>query len=318
MFSKLFQILFVLSLGIFFALLFSVPVRKINLIYGKNFSLLKHKKKIRNILSVFTWYGALFLFILLVLGMFYYSIANYFSQVSWNEFMDKITVMIDRISENIPLLKDISLEPLTVRIIPFLVKIPGTIGKLFIAVLISIYLLIDWDYYLSAFRNWKRNCLTPKGNKMLSVFLQETKDNLFGYLKGQSLDALLMGFLLSIGLWLLKVPLGIPIGILAGIGNLIPYLGPIIAFSLTTIACLIEQRVRTLIIAIIYLILIQQLDSSLIGPRLLGKQLKIRPLFVVLSILIGGTLFGPIGMFLGVPAAGIIKSMLIKFFSKRK
>jgi predicted PurR-regulated permease PerM len=121
-----------------------------------------------------------------------------------------------------------------------------------------------------------------------------------------------MGVLISVGLWLFQVPLGIPIGILAGVGNLIPYLGPIIAFSFSIIVCMIEQQYKVLTAALIYLIIIQQLDSSFIGPKILGRQMQIRPLFIIVSILIGGTLFGVIGMIFAVPAAGIIKSFIKK------
>ena len=151
---------------------------------------------------------------------------------------------------------------------------------------------------------------------MITSSVQEAKDILFSYLKGQSLDALIMGILISLGLWIFHVPLGIPIGILAGVGNLIPYLGPIIAFSFTIIVCMIEQRYTLLATTLVYLIIIQQIDSSFIGPKILGRQMQIRPLFIIVSILIGGTLFGVIGMIFAVPAAGILKSFIKKYLNQ--
>ena len=310
MFSKLIHIFLILALGVLFAGIFSVPVRKINYIYGKNISFLRRRKKARNILAVLSWYGFLLIVLFSIFGLLYFHLYRYFSKVSWNAFLMMVTDTIHRIFDFIPIISMDSFDSLSSDIVQSIMKLPGMIGKIVIAILISVYLLMDWDDYMRNLRKWRREYLSFKTNRFLSAVFRETKENLFSYLKGQSLDALVMGILLSIGLWMVKVPLGIPIGILAGIGNIIPYAGPVIAFTLTILLCLIEQRVRTLITAIIYLILIQQLDSSFIGPKLLGKQMDVRPLFVIVSILVGGTLFGIIGMIFAVPAAAILKSLL--------
>jgi len=309
MFSKLIHIFLILGLGILFAGIFSVPVRKINYIYGKNIPFLKRRQKTRNVLAVLSWYGFLLIVLISIFGLLYFHLYQYFSKVSWNAFLTMVTDTIQRILDFVPFISMDSFDSFSSDIVQSIMKLPGIIGKIVIAILISIYLLMDWDYYIGNLRKWRREYLSFKTNRILSTIFRETKENLFCYLKGQSLDALVMGLLLSIGLWIIKVPLGIPIGILAGIGNIIPYAGPVIAFTLTILLCLIEQRVRTLIIAIIYLILIQQLDSSFIGPKLLGKQMDVRPLFVIVSILVGGTLFGVIGMIFAVPAAAILKCL---------
>lgn len=310
MFFKLIQIFLVLSLGVLFACLFSVPVRHISCFYGKQSSFLKKKKKLRNITAVITWYGFLLFFLITVFLLFYFNISQYFSRISWNEFMEMATSTVNRVLSVFPFLKNAGIEDLAADVLNALMKLPGIIGKIVVAIMISIYLLMDWNYYVSGFQKWKKDCLDKKTSRTITIIIRDTKDVLFGYLKGQSMDALVMGVLLSIGLWLLHVPLGICIGILAGIGNLVPYVGPVIAFSFTAFFCLIEKKISTLIISILYLIVIQQIDSSFIGPKLLGKQMKIRPLFVIVSILVGGTLFGPIGMLFAVPAAAIIKCVI--------
>ena len=308
MLSKLIQIFLVLALGGLFAILFSAPVRKINLFYGNHISFLRHRKKWRNILAVLSWYLFLLLFLIVTLGLLYYNIYQYFTLISWDEFMDKVNSNVNMALTTFPFLKNIGIEKYAAAFFDSLIKLPGIIAKVAVGIMISIYLLMDWDFYMNGFRKWKKDCFSKKWGHMISSILYETKDVLFGYLKGQSLDSLVMGVLISVGLWLLKVPLGVPIGILAGAGNMIPYVGPIIAYSLTVFFCLLEGRTKTMIIAVIYLAIIQQIDGSYIGPKLLGKQMQIRPLFIIVSILVGGTLFGPIGMLFAVPAAAILKT----------
>ena len=312
MFSKLYQIFLILFIGLLIACLFSVPIRNLNCFYGKNIRFLRHRRKWRTRLSVFSWYCLLLILLAAVFGLFYYNISGYFMKISWEEFVGQFADMVNNITKRFPILNSNRFQIDTSAMVNVLFRLPGLLGKLVISVLISIYLLLDWDSYIYDLKRWKRKCFTRKTNRFITSSIQESKEILFSYLKGQSLDALIMGVLISVGLWLFQVPLGIPIGILAGVGNLIPYLGPIIAFSFTIIVCMIEQQYRVLTAALIYLIIIQQLDSSFIGPKILGRQMQIRPLFIIVSILIGGTLFGVIGMIFAVPAAGIIKSFIKK------
>ncbi|MBE5955937.1 MAG: AI-2E family transporter [Lachnospiraceae bacterium] len=316
MFAKLYQIFLVLFVGILIACLFSVPVRNLNFIYGKKIAFLRHRKKWRNRLAVFSWYGSLLLILTVLFGLFYYNISGYFAKISWEDFIGQFVDTINNITDKFPVLNSNRFKIDTSAMVNILFRLPRILGKMVISVLISIYLLLDWDSYLADIRKWRRRVLSKKTNRFLIQATQESKEILFSYLKGQSMDALLMGILISLGLWFIHVPLGISIGILAGIGNLVPYLGPIIAFSLTIIVCIIEESYPLLVIALIYLILIQQLDSSIIGPKILGRQMQIRPLFIIVSILIGGTLFGVAGMIFAVPAAGILKSFLKKCYER--
>ena len=318
MLSKLYQIFLVLLIGLLIACLFSVPVRNLNCFYGRKIPFLKHRKKWRNRISVFSWYVFLFFLFAALFGLFYYNISRYFMKISWEEFINQFIDSVNTITNQFPILNSNRFKIDTSAMVDVLFKLPGILGKLIISVLISIYLLLDWDSYRIDLQKWRRRCLTQRTNKIITSSVRESKEILFCYLKGQFLDAILMGILISFGLWIIGVPLGIPIGILAGIGNMVPYLGPIIAFSLTIIVCMIEDNYTVLAIALIYLIIIQQLDSSIIGPKILGKQMQIRPLFIIVSILIGGTLFGVVGMIFAVPAAGIIKSLLEKNFGKKK
>ena len=182
MFSKLIHIFLVLALGVLFAGIFSVPVRKINYIYGKNISFLKRRKKARNILAVLSWYGFLLIVLISIFGLLYFHLYRYFSKVSWNAFLTMVTDTIHRIFDFIPIISMDSFDSLSSDIVQSIMKLPGMIGKIVIAILISVYLLMDWDDYMRNLRKWRREYLSSKTNRFLSAVFRETKENLFSYL----------------------------------------------------------------------------------------------------------------------------------------
>ena len=106
---------------------------------------------------------------------------------------------------------------------------------------------------------------------------------------------------------LVGVKFAIVIGVLAGIGNLIPYVGPFVAYALTVLVCLISNDFNTMFIAIIALLVIQTIDGQIINPRLLGSTVNVHPMYVIVAIIFGESLGGFMGMIFAVPVAALIK-----------
>lgn len=129
-----------------------------------------------------------------------------------------------------------------------------------------------------------------------------------GYLRGQFIEAFVVGALAIFALWLLGIKYFILIGIFAGMANLIPYVGPV-AGAVPAIVVALTNGANTEVIAYIILafIFIQLIDNVVMQPLVLSKSVNLHPLIIVLAILIGGNFFGVLGMFLAVPAAGILK-----------
>jgi putative permease len=128
------------------------------------------------------------------------------------------------------------------------------------------------------------------------------------YLRGQVLDATLVG-ILSIGaLWLLGVKYFLLIGVFAGIANIIPYFGPITGATIAIIVSILQTADFHLAsYVIVAFIIIKLLDDTIILPMVMSKSVHISPLTVLLAIMIGGKLFGILGMLLSIPVAGFIK-----------
>jgi len=128
------------------------------------------------------------------------------------------------------------------------------------------------------------------------------------YIRGQTLDAIILAILTSTGLYLLDIKYAIFIGTFAGIANLIPYLGPIIGGTPAVIISIMEyQSFEKVPWVILLFVIIQISDNVLFQPTVVAKSIDVHPLIVIFSVFAGGQLFGVIGMLFAVPFVAILK-----------
>ena len=128
--------------------------------------------------------------------------------------------------------------------------------------------------------------------------------------------AFLRWFLFSVGLAVLGVPYAVAIGVIGGVINVVPYIGPVITALLAGAAGLTISPV-TALIAVLIVFAVQQFDSLVMAPRILGEQVDLHPLLVILAFLLGATLFGLPGVILSVPVAAVAKGLFVYWFEKR-
>lgn len=117
----------------------------------------------------------------------------------------------------------------------------------------------------------------------------------------------------TIILSLLGVKFAVTLGILLGICNMIPYFGSIFASIVTMIITFFTGGLSLAIATIISLLILQQIDGNIIGPRIMGGALNLNPILIILSITVGGAYFGVLGMFLSVPVAAILKILVMNW-----
>ncbi len=186
-------------------------------------------------------------------------------------------------------------------------NITGFAANAAFALILSIYFLIDaenleeyWDKVLRA--------VTPQRfYRRFHQALQDADTVFSGYIRGQLIDAILMAIMISISLSIVGVKFSVMIGILAGIGNLIPYVGPFIAYGLTILITLIGGDFKKLLIAVIVLFVIQTIDGNVINPKLLSSNTSVHPMLVIVALLFGSAVGGIMGMLLAVPVAALLK-----------
>ena len=139
---------------------------------------------------------------------------------------------------------------------------------------------------------------------------------LSGYIRGQLTDSLIMGVLIGISVAIIGIDFPIIIGMIAGIANVIPYFGPIIGMIPAALMGLISDNPMKALYACITLLILQQIDGAIIAPKVVGESVDVHPVAVVVSILIGGSLFGLLGMLVAVPIAALVKLLLIRFMER--
>ena len=130
------------------------------------------------------------------------------------------------------------------------------------------------------------------------------------------IDAVIMAILVSSALSLIGVKYAIIIGVLSGIGNLIPYVGPVVAYGSTILVCLISGDFRRLLVAIVVLFVIQTIDGNIINPRLLSTNVDVHPVLVIAALIVGGAIGGIVGMLFAVPVAAFFKIQFEKVIDR--
>ena len=189
----------------------------------------------------------------------------------------------------------------------------GRIIDFFVAIIVSIYLLLERREILEFIKKLGRAILNKRAYRNFGKYFDRTNSIFFNFLAGQLLDGLIIGIITSIAMLILGVKYAISLGFMIGIFNLIPYFGAIIAVIIAAIITLLTGGLWQTVIMVIVLIILQQIDANIINPKILGNSLKISPLLVIFAVSVGGAYFGFWGMFLSVPVIAVIKLVLTDY-----
>jgi predicted PurR-regulated permease PerM len=131
------------------------------------------------------------------------------------------------------------------------------------------------------------------------------------YLRGQLLDAIIFGIMSVVALWGLGIKYFLVIGIIAGVANLVPFLGPVAGASAAVIVSLINTGdFRTAGFIIVAFVVMKLIDDSIVQPLVVARSVDLHPLVVLLVVIVGGKFFGILGMLLSVPVTGFIKVII--------
>lgn len=150
--------------------------------------------------------------------------------------------------------------------------------------------------------------------------LRESGNIFSSFIIGKAIDSLIIGIICFVCTTIFRFPYAVLLSVIVGITNIIPYFGPYMGGVIGGVVILIVSPVKVIFWAILILI-IQQFDGLYLGPKILGEKTGLRPLWVIFSITVGGSLFGVVGMFLGVPCVAVLSYILnlaIEHFLKKE
>ena len=154
---------------------------------------------------------------------------------------------------------------------------------------------------------------------MADLFLNEVAfvDRMFGgFIDGKILDSAIMGALCYVGCSIFRFPNPLLVSAIVGITNVIPFFGPFIGGIPATLLIMIEDPIKGLWFAV-FVLALQQLDGNVIGPTILGDKTGLPSMWVIFAILVGGSFFGVVGMFFGVPVCACIYSLVTFLVEER-
>lgn len=134
-------------------------------------------------------------------------------------------------------------------------------------------------------------------------------DIFLGFIIGKIIDSLIIGIICLIGCSILRIPNALLVSVIIGITNIIPFFGPFLGAIPSTIIILLESPIKSLYF-VIFVLLLQQFDGNILGPKILGDTTGITPFWVLFSILLFGGLWGIVGMIIGVPLFVVIYNLI--------
>lgn len=252
---------------------------------------------------------------------YYNSAIDYFSNLDEDSILVKYNLIqyVERLQEiNIEaeIMKWVSIENISSSI-KGIIGTTSVIFNAFVTIVVSIYMLLERSDIKSFLQNLSKAIFDKKTNNAIARYYNRTNSIFFSYISSQILDAFVIGIVTSIAMSLMKVKYAVLLGFLIGLFNVIPYFGAIIAVIISIIITIFTGGFAKAIWLAIVVIILQQIDANVINPRILGSSLNLSPILVIFAVTVGGTYFGVLGMFLGVPVIAFLKIIIGDFIEMR-
>lgn len=311
----LINVLVLIAISVLLGFIFAPFVRVLE---GKGFT------RTISTLIVFTVFGFLFyLGLSFVIPKFFYqmnqvlaSLKNFSLNEQLNDLENKILSVLPlfnkgELSQKVQGIISISFNDAINHITQYVSSIVSVAAFLVIVPFITFYLLKDSAYIHKGLIHIVPN----KYFEMSYWILKRISLQLGRFVRGWIFDAMFVGIAIGFGFYFIGLPNALPLGVIAGIGHLIPYLGPIIGgipaivLSIMQTGDLSQVPLIMMIVALTY-----TLDNGIIQPYVFSKSVDMHPIIIILLIITGGELFGLLGMLLAVPTATVFKTAATEIY----
>lgn len=213
-------------------------------------------------------------------------------------------------------IKLLSNETFIIKVFDFMKNFAMVTYNWVIGIIISFYFMFNKNDLLLKLRKLYKVCVSPRLYKN-TIDVLNMSHNIFGkFIIGKIIDSLIIGVLCFIGTTILSIPYSMLISVIVGVTNIIPFFGPFLGAIPCIIILLVIDPIKALWFSIFILIL-QQIDGNIIGPKILGNSIGISAIFIMFSVILGGGMFGVPGMILGVPVFVVLYNLIATFVNKR-
>lgn len=196
------------------------------------------------------------------------------------------------------------------------INVVSTIVDFLIGIIVSIYLLFSREKFSGQCKKTVYALLSPERANTLLHFVSKSNEIFGGFIIGKLIDSAIIGVLCFIGMSILKLPYTVLVSVIIGVTNIIPFFGPYIGAIPSTILIMLSNPMQG-VYFIIFILILQQFDGNILGPKILGDSTGLSAFWVIVAILLGGGLFGFVGMIMGVPAFAVLYYMVELFINSK-
>lgn len=304
--------------------------------FGKWLKMTK-KRKLRKVLSLLVSYLIVFGIIILIISFVVPQLVNSISSLieTISSFASRLQGWIEELQEHFINLNLDFLSSWVENFIPSLTDMLKTwagslvstalstsmsvvsgVVKGVLAIIVSVYMLSDKLHLERGLRNAYYAFFKPERASVIARLSRESSNIFSNFFTGKIFDSLIVGVLCFLGMLILRLPYALLISVLISATNIIPYFGPFIG-AIPSILILLMTGWKEAIIFTIFILILQQIDGNLIGPRILGNSIGLRPIWVVFAITIGGWVGGVVGMMFGIPIFAVIGNIMEQIVNRR-
>lgn len=179
------------------------------------------------------------------------------------------------------------------------------IFNVIIGLIISVYVLMTKETFIGQLKKIIYAVFRPKWGNVVMEVVRKADDVFGGFFIGKIIDSLIIGCICFVGLYILRMPYVVLVSVIVGVTNVIPFFGPYIGAIPSAVLIFLVDPIKGLYF-IIFILVLQQVDGNIIGPKILGDSTGLSPFWVIFAILLFGGSFGVPGMLFGVPIFAVI------------
>ncbi len=207
---------------------------------------------------------------------------------------------------------DVGTQDLVSAVATGVINVGKLLVNILIGIIVSVYILCSKEIFKGQSKKLLYGFFrADQANTMMEIF-RKTRDIFYGFIIGKIIDSIIIGVICYVCMLIFSMPYPLLVSIIVGVTNIIPVFGPYIGAVPTVILIFITEPMQG-IYFMIFVIILQQIDGNIIGPKILGDSTGLSSFWVVVAIVVGGGLFGFIGMLFGVPTMALIYYLVGRF-----
>lgn len=225
-----------------------------------------------------------------------------------------INGVLDYVTNNV--FANFNINNIVQSAIDFMIRATVSIKNCIMGIIISIYFLVDKERFIKTGKKIIYVLFDKKNAEAILDFCSFT-DLTFGqFILSKVVDSAIIGVICYFGMLILRLEYPLLIAIIIGVTNVIPFFGPFIGAIPSALLLFLVKPMEALIF-VIFILVLQQFDGNILGPKLMGDSIGIRAVFVIFAVVIGGGFFGVVGMFIGVPVFAVLYELIARFINRK-